>query len=364
MSGLLILLFTLGSLIRSNSDAKIVFAGDAMQHAAQIDAAKKASGEFDYSSCFEAVSPVIEEADFAVVNLEAPLGGAPYRGYPCFSAPDAFAEALALAGFDMMLTANNHTLDRGSRGLVRTIDKLDEYSIAHLGTYRNRHERDSVLPMIQTVKGFRIGFLNYTYGTNGIEAKPPVVVDYIDKELIKDDIRHLREAGAELITVCIHWGDEYKLLPNVAQIALADFLADNGVDMIIGSHPHVIQPMEMRSGKDGRNCFLVYSLGNFISNMKTVDTRGGAIVTVTLSRDSMGKAFVKDATYRLVFTVPGSFNLVPVDDYTPESWAQQCNAFEKSAERIFRQYNRNVARDTSLIKNRRLPALESILPLK
>jgi len=365
MHGLMILLFTLGSLIKGNEEIRIVFAGDAMQHSAQIEAARTSEGKYDYSECFESITPLIEDADYAVVNLETPLAGAPYTGYPCFSAPDSYLDALAYAGFDMMLTANNHTLDKRSKGAVRTLDQLDGRYLDHLGTYRNKQERDSVLPMIKNLGGFKIGFLNYTYGTNGIEAVPPVIVDYIDREKISSDMINLRKAGAELIAVCIHWGDEYKLLPNSAQRLLADFLERQGADMIIGSHPHVIQPMEMRERPDGGNCLLVYSLGNFISNMKTADTRGGAIVTVTLSRDKSGKANVKDAFYRLVFTVPGdkscNFKLVPVEEYVSGPWAKHCSAFEKSAENIFNKYNKNVKRDTSLIKRRQLPPLNSVL---
>ena len=365
MHGLMILLFTLGSLIKGNEEIRIVFAGDAMQHSAQIEAAKTSDGKYDYSECFESVTPLIESADYAVVNLETPLAGAPYTGYPCFSAPDAYLDALAYAGFDMMLTANNHTLDKRSKGAVRTLDQLDGRFLDHLGTYRDKHERDSVLPMVKNIGGFKIGFLNYTYGTNGIEVTPPVIVDYIEREKITSDIKNLRGAGAELIAVCIHWGDEYKLLPTAAQRNLADFLRQQGVEMIIGSHPHVIQPMEMNELPDGGNCFLVYSLGNFISNMKTTDTRGGALVSVTLSRDKSGKAVVKDASYRLVFTVPGNksqnFKLVPVEEYVSGQWTQHCRAFEKSAENIFKKYNRNVERDTSLIKRRQLPPLSSVL---
>ncbi len=365
MHGLMILLFTLGSLIKGNEEIKIVFAGDAMQHSAQIEAAKTSDGKYDYTECFDAITPLIDNADYAVVNLETPLAGAPYTGYPCFSAPDAYLDALAYVGFDMMLTANNHTLDKHSKGAARTIEQLDTRFIDHIGTYRNKHERDSVLPMIKNIGGFKIGFLNYTYGTNGIEATPPLIVDYIDRDKIASDINNLRNAGAELIAVCVHWGDEYKLLPNASQRSLADYLYRSGVDMIIGSHPHVIQPMEMRTRDDGSRCFLVYSLGNFISNMKTVDTRGGAIATVTISREKSGKANIRGASYRLVFTVPGNksqnFRLAPVEEYIDGAWSPQCRAFEKSAENIFNRYNHDVPRDTSLIKRRRLPPLSSVL---
>lgn len=263
MTLLHLLLLSFVSMLFGSEKADIVFAGDAMQHKAQIDAASRGGGVYDYSDCFKALSPYISDADYAVVNLETPLGGEPYSGYPCFSAPDSYLDALTDAGFDMMLTANNHTLDKRDRGLVRTLDKLDERNVTHLGTYRNAAERDSVLPMIVDIAGFKVGFLNYTYGTNGITLSSDAVVDYIDRDKMARDIARTRSCGAELVAVCVHWGLEYQLLPSPAQRQLADFLVEQGVDMIIGGHPHVIQPMEMRRRADGSNVVVVYSLGNF-----------------------------------------------------------------------------------------------------
>ena len=303
MTLLHLLLLSFVSMLFGSEKADIVFAGDAMQHKAQIDAASRGGGVYDYSDCFKALSPYISDADYAVVNLETPLGGEPYSGYPCFSAPDSYLDALTDAGFDMMLTANNHTLDKRDRGLVRTLDKLDERNVTHLGTYRNAAERDSVLPMIVDIAGFKVGFLNYTYGTNGITLSSDAVVDYIDRDKMGRELARSRSCGAELVAVCVHWGLEYQLLPSPAQRQLADFLVEQGVDMIIGGHPHVIQPMEMRRRADGSNVVVVYSLGNFISNMKTVDTRGGAMVKVNLERDAECRAPVASAGYRMVFTV-------------------------------------------------------------
>lgn len=349
------LLFSWISFLFGNSDAEIVFAGDAMQHKAQIDAARQPDGSHNYDDCFRLIAPYISNADYAVVNLEAALGGRPYTGYPCFSAPDSYPDALANAGFDLMLTANNHTLDRRDKGLVRTLDILDSKGISHVGTYRNKAERDSVLPLIVDIKGFKVAFLNYTYGTNGIPIQGKVIVDYIDKEQIKADVTKAQQKGAEIITVCIHWGNEYQLLPHSSQKSLAEYLCDLGVDLIIGGHPHVIQPMEMRYNKKyDKNILVVYSLGNFISNMKTRDTRGGALVKARLTRDYSGKARLDNACYRLVFTVPPTsatpnFQLVPVDRYNSGAWSSQCKAFTNSAENIFNRHNVNVPRDTTLI---------------
>ncbi|MDE6704226.1 MAG: CapA family protein [Muribaculaceae bacterium] len=330
-------------------EAEIVFAGDAMQHQAQLNSAKVVGGGYDYTGCFDAIAPLIQSADYAVVNLETPIGGNNFSGYPCFNAPASFAHALREAGFNLMLTANNHTLDRRDRGLHATIDSLDAAGIEHIGTYHNSAARDTVLPFVKNIAGIRVGFLNYTYGTNGISVSGDAVVDYIDRGKITEDIDAVRKAEAEIVCVAVHWGDEYHLLENASQRSLADFLVDNGVDLIIGGHPHVIQPMEVRHNDElDKDVLVVYSLGNFISNMKTRDTRGGAIVRVRLVRGRDGVARFDSAAYDLVFTVPPTdasenYRLVPVDECTGR-WGDACKAFVSSAEKIFKGHNIGVGR--------------------
>ena len=176
--------------IAGNSEATLLFAGDAMMHQAQIEAAHSLAGGngYDYSDCFTPVRDIISDADYAVVNLETPLGHQGFTGYPCFNAPVEYAEALRDAGFDLFLTANNHTLDRRDKGLKLTVALLDSLKIPHLGTYTDRAERDRRIPMVIDVKGFKVGILNYTYGTNGFEVQTDAVVDYIDKR--PDQTRH------------------------------------------------------------------------------------------------------------------------------------------------------------------------------
>lgn len=342
---LLPLFTTLAGLVFGYDEAELLFAGDAMQHVAQRDAARCSDGSYDFSQCFTEVRTLIQSADYAVVNLETPVGPGPYSGYPCFNAPPSYVDALADAGFDFFLTANNHTLDRGPRGLRATIAELDRRNLEHTGTYTSDSTRKCEIPRIVNVNGIKIGFLNYTYGTNGIEPRDGVVVDYIDRETISADIDSTRAAGAELIAVCMHWGDEYHLLPNVSQKHTADFLEALGVDMIIGGHPHVIQPMEFRPNRyyPQKNVFLVYSLGNFISNMKKPDTRGGAVVRVWLQRASDGVPRLTDADYRLVFTIPGNspddnFRLVGADSCR-DVRAQE---FARRARSIFDAHNISV----------------------
>ncbi|MGM9860148.1 MAG: CapA family protein, partial [Muribaculaceae bacterium] len=166
---MLIPLFTsLLSLLFGLNEAELVFAGDAMMHQIQIDVAKQDDGTYDFSEYFTAIAPWVSNADYAVVNLETSISKPPYSGYPCFNAPVQYVEALADAGFDMFLTANNHTLDRNDRGLRATIANLDERHLDHIGTYTNSAARDSILPYIKDINGIKFGFLNYTYGTNGI----------------------------------------------------------------------------------------------------------------------------------------------------------------------------------------------------
>lgn len=266
----------------------LLFVGDLMQHQAQINAARTPGGGYDYSSCFSLVKEQISRADIAVGNLEVTLGGKPYRGYPAFSAPDEYLQAIKDAGFDILLTANNHCLDRGKQGLERTVTQLDSLSIPHAGTYRNITERKQRYPLFIRKKGFYIAILNYTYGTNGIKTASPNIVNYIDKETILEDIHSAQARRPDAIIACMHWGEEYQSLPNREQRELADWLLEQGVTHIIGSHPHVIQPMELR--KTGNQQHVVaYSLGNFISNMSAANTDGGLIFTMQLEKHPLPK---------------------------------------------------------------------------
>jgi len=324
-------------------EAEIVFAGDAMMHSGQIEAARCTGGTYDFSECFVNIQSYIESADYAVVNLETPISSPPYSGYPCFNAPDSYLDALSDAGFDLFLTANNHTLDRHDNGLRNTIDALDARKLDHIGTYKNDSARNSSIPFVKNINGIKVGFINYTYGTNGIEPGAEVKVDYIDRTLIKNDIECTRKAGAEIIIACVHWGVEYKMLPHESQRSIAKYLKEHGVEVIIGGHPHVVQPMELII--DDNPTFLVYSLGNFISNMKTRDTRGGALVKVRLLRGNDGKVRVDDASYRLVFTEPADSRHNYRLQWVDKSKDTRAAAFAKSARNLFGKHNINVKED-------------------
>ena len=285
MKLLSILMLSVVSLLQSNHTVNLMFVGDAMQHAPQITAAQQPDGTYDYTPCFQYIEDDVRWADLAVVNLECPLAGRPYTGYPCFSAPDSY----------------NHCLDRRDKGLVRTYHALDSMGIAHIGTYPNEQERANRIPYIVTIKGLKIAFLDYTYGTNGIPIQGDVIVDFIDQQQIADDIALARERGAHAICVNLHWGIEYQLKPVASQRTLADWLVTQGVDLIIGGHPHVVEPMEVRHSEEyDKDVLLVYSMGNFISNQSDIDTRGGAMVKVSLRMEN-GHAVIVDPRYKLFF---------------------------------------------------------------
>ena len=301
MKLLSILMLSVVSLLQSNHTVNLMFVGDAMQHAPQITAAQQPDGTYDYTPCFQYIEDDVRWADLAVVNLECPLGGKPYTGYPCFSAPDSYAQRLKDVGFDLFLTANNHCLDRRDKGLVRTCQMLDSLRIPHIGTYRDQQERDRRIPYIVNVKGIRIAFLDYTYGTNGIPIQGNVIVDFIDQQQIERDIALARERGADAICVNLHWGIEYQLKPVAVQRTLADWLVTQGVDLIIGGHPHVVEPMEVRYSKEyDKKVLLVYSMGNFISNQSDIDTRGGAMVKVSMRLEN-GRPVIVEPRYKLFF---------------------------------------------------------------
>lgn len=341
--------------VKESAQATLLFVGDAMQHQDQLDIAKQLGGDkYDYTGCFTLIAPTIQKADYAIVNLEVPLGGGKggYTGFPCFSAPDDFAVALKDAGFDLFLTANNHTLDRSDYGLRRTLDVLDSLKVDHTGTYKNVAQRAELVPFIKEINGIKIAFLNYTYGTNGLVARDGAEVALLDKAKIAEEMKAARDAGAELLVVMPHWGVEYVLTENEYQRNYAQFMIDEGADLIIGGHPHVIQPMKVvRSEKYDKDVLVVYSLGNFISNMKTNDTRGGALVTVNVERTTDGKTRFKSATYDTFYSAKpdgfasSNYTVIPSWEASkiPANQMGWWNSFNNSARRVFNKYNVGVS---------------------
>lgn len=282
--------------------------GDTMCHLTNIknayDASKK---DYDFSNVFKNVRSYLEDADITIGNLETTFAGSSrgYTGYPTFNAPEVLGQNLKDMGVDVLTTANNHCMDKGNSGLVSTLDYLDKYEISHTGTARSEEEQNSIL--IKDVNGIKIAFLSYTYGTNGITipSDKPYSVNLIDKELIKKHIAYAKEQNVDVICVSMHWGLEYKLKPNSTQTELADFLFENGVDIILGSHPHVLEPMEKRTitledgtTKDG---FVIYSLGNFVSGQIYANTKSTVILDIQITKNSDGKISIDNVKYTPVY---------------------------------------------------------------
>lgn len=283
--------------------------GDIMCHDSQYkDAYVKATDSYDFSYVFSDIQKYLQVADIAVGNLETTFAGKErgYSNYPTFNTPEQLAYNLKTLGLDVLSTANNHSLDKGYTGLVSTLNFLDDAGIAHTGTYASAEDQNKIL--IQNVKGISIAFLSFTYGTNGIPV--PSGKDYcinlIDEDLILSQIELAKAQNPDIICVFMHWGIEYKTKQNKEQERLANLLFENGVDVILGGHPHVLQPMEKRqitladgTTKDG---FIIYSLGNFISGQRDLDTKSSAILNLNITKNGKtGKISVDEAKYVPVY---------------------------------------------------------------
>jgi poly-gamma-glutamate synthesis protein (capsule biosynthesis protein) len=306
----------------SLSTMSLLFIGDIMGHDSQINAAYDVSSKsYNYDEVFAKVSPIFKKHDFAIANLEVTLAGKPFKGYPQFSSPDELAVATKNSGINTLLTANNHSCDRGKQGIVRTIKVLDSLGINHTGTFLNSNERESLNLLILSKNEIRVGILNYTYGTNGLSVPSPTIVNRIDKIQMASDIEKSKAANLDKLIVVMHWGKEYSSYASSSQIDITHFLFDKGVDIIIGSHPHVIQPMEYyEKTKDHPEQLVAFSLGNFISNQRKRKTDGGAMVGITLTKQR-DETRISNSGYYLIWVnkpiVNGvkKFEVVPCAEY-------------------------------------------------
>jgi poly-gamma-glutamate synthesis protein (capsule biosynthesis protein) len=259
----------------------LLIAGDLMQHGPQINAALQKDGSYNYDECFARIRNEVERADIAIGNFEVTLGGKPYAGYPQFRAPDEYLQACVETGFDILLTANNHCLDSRRAGLERTIMMMDSLRVTHIGTYVNEAARQKQYPYLIERNGLRIVLLNFTYGTNGIPVEAPNVVNYMDTVQIQSDIQKAKLMNPDVIIALPHWGIEYQQLPSHQQRDMAQWLINNGVDHIIGGHPHVAQPLELTPD----SCHLIaWSMGNVVSNQSKPNTYGGYMVRLEFTK--------------------------------------------------------------------------------
>lgn len=277
---------------KEDTHIKMSVIGDIMCHNSQYkDAYNSKTGTYDFSYVFTDVKQYINNADIAIGNLETTFAGKEkgYSNYPRFNTPEQLAVDLKDFGIDVVSTANNHCMDTNYTGLVSTAKYLDRAGIAHMGTNPTKEKQDIIL--VKGVNGIKIAFLSFTYGTNGIPvpSDKKFAVNLISDELILKQINLAKEQEPDLICANMHWGIEYQKKQNAEQERLADLMFKNGVDIILGSHPHVLQPMEKKTVtlEDGttKDCFVIYSLGNFMSGQTKENTKNSVILNIDITKD-------------------------------------------------------------------------------
>lgn len=285
--------------------ATVLNTGDILIHENVLNGARQADGSYSFANFYKAAKPYITSADYSVANLEVTLGGEAagrYRGYPEFNCPDSLLDYLKADGFDMLLTANNHSLDTGLAGLKRTVNRVKLSGLDFLGT---KETTDDPTYVVKDINGIKIGMVAYTYGTNSSASGAGELINYfssanlpsfyVEAQAVIDD---MKQNGAEAIVFYMHWGNEYHTKPNTYQKAVAQQLCNMDVDVIVGGHPHVLQPIELLHSEDSQNTTVcLYSMGNSISNQRIVEMTGvcetghtedGVLFSYTFTKDSDG----------------------------------------------------------------------------
>ncbi len=301
----------------------LVAAGDNLYHMYVINSGKQPDGSYDYSSIYTELQPMIKDADIAVIGQETVFAGKEqgYSGYPLFNSPDGVGETIAKMGFDIVLHASNHVLDKWAAGVERTIKFWGNYpDITVLGIHPDKESDDNV--EIIEKKGAKLAVLNYTYSTNGlpIPADKPYLVEMINEENIKNDALYAEE-NADFTIAFMHWGTEYSIKPDNAQKSLALKMAEWGVDLIIGAHPHVIEPVEWITAENGNKMLVYYSLGNFVSRqLEAINLLGGMAKVKLMVKD--GKVSIDNHSFMPIVThyntAYNGFKIYPLSEYTDE----------------------------------------------
>ena len=297
----------------------LAYAGDLVCHMGINEQAWNGT-DYDYVPIMEGAAPYIQEADLAFCTLETTFpDDGDISGYPCFHSPRALAQSLKDVGFDLIEMASNHCLDAHKEGLDSTLDVLDAVGLHHVGTYRSQEERDQNSGIVvEDVNGISVAFIDYTYGTNGFPVSDyPYAtniffddymeidcadIDELNLTKIDADIEAAKAMNPDVIAVCMHWGLEYHTEPVDYQYTVADHLFQQGVDLILGGHPHVPEPMEIRTvtDKDGneKTGYLCYCMGNFLSCMNDRYTNLTGVTTIQLEKDvANGKTYLKNVSY-------------------------------------------------------------------
>jgi len=282
--------------------ASLCFVGDLMCHSTQFNYAKVEADSFDFIGVYKEVKQYLSAADLAIGNLETVIAGKNkgYSGYPYFNAPDDFIFALKDAGFDLLVTANNHALDQGWDGVKRTIEVINEYKIHRTGTFLSQEDRDSL--RIFQINSIKIAILAYSENTNGlpIPKGKDFVINLIDEELIKRDIDKARAKNVDIVLVHLHYGPEYNREPSDYQKEIVNKIIQLGADIIIGGHPHVVQPVDFFKTKNSKleTGFVAYSMGNFISNQRWRYSDAGVILNIQISKNKFTDSiYISEVNY-------------------------------------------------------------------
>lgn len=296
---------TAGEAVPAVKTVKMAVVGDIMVHDYQYNEAyDPATGEYDFMHNFQDMKKYFQGNDLVIGNLELTFGGPerPYASFPCFNTPDSFLDAVKDAGFNLLTTANNHSMDTGKAGLIRTLDRLDAYGIEHFGTYRSQEERDTIF--YKDVNGIRFAFLSYTYGTNGIPVPEEYLVNRIDENIMVTDIQEARK-HADVVVVMPHMGNEYESYPRDIFVSWADLMFEAGADIVLASHPHVLQKMEYRKlnhGNGEHDGFIIYSLGNFISSQTTPPRNASIVLHLTVEQVGKEAPNVTEVSFVPIWT--------------------------------------------------------------
>lgn len=378
------------------STATVLATGDLLMHKKVIDSGKQEDGSYDFSSIFRYISPIVQQADYAVANLETTLAGTDngyaYSGNPKFNSPDAIVDAAKDAGFQMLLTANNHSLDTGLVGFKRTVQVVREKGLETLGTYLTADEKKWT---VVNVNGINLGMVCYTY-SDGFNQSGKPVLNFVN-ELSEDGllnyftydhlpefyeelgtyVKEMKAAGADATILFIHWGTEYRLSADTNQAAMAQALCDLGIDAIVGGHPHVVEPMDLlTSSQDpSHKTVVLYSLGNAVSNQRkeeiesrpTGETEDGLLYRLTFGKYADGTVKIDAVdlipTWVNMNSDSGSrlYPIIPLDPANMDSWQSSCNLTDSqllSAKASLNRTNQIIAASLQKVQAGLAPAEE------
>jgi hypothetical protein len=288
----------------------ISFTGDLMCHTPEMDYANAGKDSFDFKPMFGEVKKYLSKSNLVIGNLETTISGkeSQYSGYPLFNAPDSFLEGIKYAGFNFLLTSNNHAYDRAEKGILRTLEKVRALGFKSAGSYSSQQERNSI--SVFQINGINFAMLSYTYGLNGhsLPKGKKYLVNIIDTTLISQDIKTARDKNAEVVLVYFHFGNEYQSNPSVFQKEIVKRTISYGADFIIGSHPHVIQPAEFFSSDKNRvgKGIVAYSLGNLVSNQRWRYSDCGVILNFSVKKDfKTNSVWLADVSYMPTWVFKG-----------------------------------------------------------